>query len=154
LSKSFDAIESSISILVVDDDPEDREFTRRALEDIGYPVDCRFVADGEAAVDYLINRCGNATPLCGPRPDLIFLDLNLPRLGGHEVLTLVRQNEWLRHIPVLVLTTSSSNDDVTRSYLGGANAFITKPPDIEAYFRAVRSAGDFFLQSLKAARRG
>lgn len=114
-------------VLLVEDSPADREIIRRAFRDEGRPCDLRTVYDGERALDYLFRREQYCDPAQSPRPDLILLDLNLPNLSGRELLHLIRAYPDIRHIPVVILTTSQAPADVLDSYRLGANSFLTKP---------------------------
>ncbi len=134
--------ESAIDLLLVEDDPGDVLMTREALSEAKVVHNLHVVDNGEAAITFLRQQPPYED---APRPDLIFLDLNLPRLDGREVLALVKADESLRRIPLVILTTSHSEDDVVRSYDLHANAFVTKPVDFESFLRAVRQVDDFFL---------
>ena len=118
----------AITILMADDDEEDRELTRDALAAAHLANQLHFVADGQELLDYLrrdgVYRGGDAT---SPRPGIILLDLNMPKKDGREALAEIKADETLRQIPVVVLTTSSDEHDVLRSYDLGVNSFITKP---------------------------
>lgn len=117
-----------MTILIAEDDEDDRELIREALEAAGLAGELRFVNDGQEALDYLHRQGPYAQVSTGtPQPWLILLDLNMPRKDGREVLTEIRADETLREIPVVVLTTSSDKVDVHKSYELGANSFITKP---------------------------
>jgi CheY-like chemotaxis protein len=116
----------AITILLVDDDPDDQLLVREALAEVSVPIDLRVVGDGMEMLDYL-RRQGKFIKTPAPRPDLILLDLNMPRMSGHEALAEIKQDPRYRSIPVVVLTTSSQEDDVDRTYELGANSFITKP---------------------------
>jgi len=131
-----------VELLMVEDDPGDVLLTREALSGSRVRHNLRVVEDGEAAVAYLRREGEHAD---APRPDLVLLDLNLPRLGGHEVLSRIKSDHTLRTIPVVVLTTSDSPDDVRRSYELHANAYVTKPADLDDFTRVVRQVDDFFL---------
>jgi len=133
---------SAIELLIVEDDPGDVVLTREALAASQIPHNLRVVEDGEAAIAYL-RREGEHH--AAARPDLVLLDLNLPRLDGREVLGLVKGDPELRSIPIVVLTTSRSHEDVARSYDLHANAFVTKPVDLDDFTRVVRQVDDFFL---------
>src|SRR5579872_1813586 len=117
-----------ISILVCDDDEDDRMLTQQALEDAHISNTVRFVQDGEELLDYLFQRgaYGGESGLA-PRPGLILLDLNMPKLDGREALKAIKEDPSLRDIPVVVLTTSRLDEDVAKSYKLGVNSFITKP---------------------------
>lgn len=127
-----------VQILLVEDSLADIELTLDALQDAQVANEVTVVRDGAAALERL-------TDASKPRPDLVILDLNLPRMTGHEVLSRMRQHEVLRRIPVAVLTTSAAEADVAKTYDLGANCFLTKPVDIDQFVRVVRSIDDFWL---------
>jgi CheY-like chemotaxis protein len=132
-------------VLLVEDDPGDVLIAREAFADGGVDDDrtrLTVVCDGDEALAYL--RRPDAA-----RPDLILLDLNLPRRDGREVLAEIKNDERLRHIPVVVLTTSQSQEDVTRSYELQANAYVTKPADFDEFVAVVRQIGHFYLSVAK-----
>ncbi|HEX3567854.1 MAG TPA: response regulator, partial [Acidimicrobiales bacterium] len=131
-----------IEVLLVEDDPGDVLITREALVGSKLVHNIHVVDNGERAVDFL-RRHGDYHD--APRPDLILLDLNLPRLDGREVLAQIKGDESLRQIPVVVLTTSDAEEDVLRSYDLHANAYVTKPVEFEAFIAVVRQIDDFFL---------
>jgi CheY-like chemotaxis protein len=133
---------SAINVLLVEDDPGDVLITREALSAAKLLHNLAVVDNGEAALSYL-RRQGEYRE--APRPDLVLLDLNLPRLDGREVLATVKFDEDLKRIPVVVLTTSNSEEDVLRSYDLHANAYVTKPVDLEAFLAVVRQIDIFFL---------
>jgi CheY-like chemotaxis protein len=134
--------ESSIVLLLVEDDPGDVTMTREALSEAKVLHDLHVVDNGEAAIAFLRQEPPYTD---APRPDLIFLDLNLPRMDGREVLALVKSDESLRRIPLVVLTTSDSQDDIARSYDLHANAYVTKPVGLESFLTAVQQIDKFFL---------
>jgi two-component system, chemotaxis family, response regulator Rcp1 len=125
-------------ILLVEDSLADVELTLDALRDAKVANDVTVVRDGEAALEHLRSHAANA-------PDLVILDLNLPRLTGHEVLAAMKADESLRRIPVAVLTTSSAESDVEKTYDLGANCFLTKPVEIEQFIHVVQSIDNFWL---------
>lgn len=127
-----------MSILLVEDSAADIELTLEALSDAKIANEVTVVRDGAAALQHLRLATGG-------RPDLVILDLNLPRMTGHEVLAAIRTDEALRRIPVAVLTTSSAEADVARTYDLGANCFLTKPVDVDQFVRVVQSIDDFWL---------
>lgn len=131
-----------IDLLLVEDDPGDVVMTREALSDARVLHNLHVIDNGESAVAFL-RREGRYSDV--PRPDLIFLDLNLPRLDGREVLALIKADESLRKIPVVILTTSDAEEDIARSYDLHANAYVTKPVDFDAFIHVVRQVDDFFL---------
>ncbi|MDX6218898.1 MAG: hypothetical protein QOJ48_579 [Frankiales bacterium] len=125
-------------ILLVEDSLADIEMTLEALEGAKVANEVTVVRDGAAAMALLTDRTK-------PRPDLVILDLNLPRMTGHEVLSRMREDEVLRRMPVAVLTTSSAEADVAKTYDLGANCFLTKPVDIDQFVLVVQSIDDFWL---------
>lgn len=131
-----------IELLLVEDDPGDAMMTREALADAKVVHELHVVDNGEAAISFLKREGAYAEV---PRPDLIFLDLNLPRVDGREVLAFVKGDPSLKRIPVVILTTSDSPDDIATGYDLQANAYVTKPVDFEAFLDAVRQVDDFFL---------
>jgi CheY-like chemotaxis protein len=117
-----------VTILLADDDEDDRELTRDALQDARLANEMRFVVDGQDLVDYLKRQGKYAEPsVDAPRPGIILLDLNMPKKDGREALAEIKADESLRRIPVVVLTTSKDEEDVLRTYDLGVNSFITKP---------------------------
>ena len=127
-----------VQVLLVEDSLADIELTLEALETAKVANHVTVVRDGDAAVARLQDRTQ-------PRPDLVILDLNLPRRSGHEVLAVMRADEALRRIPVAVLTTSSAEADVARTYDLGANCFLTKPVDMDQFMQVVQSIDEFWL---------
>ena len=114
-------------ILLVEDSPADQELVRRAVEKVTIRNELRIVEDGEEALAYLFRRGKYKASAASPRPDLLLLDLNLPRVNGYQVLEEIRADSKLRPMPVLVLTTSRQEKDIIRSYELGCNSFFTKP---------------------------
>lgn len=130
-----------VNVLLVEDDPGDVLMTREAFDEyLHNHLDV--VTDGSEALAYLRREGGYAD---APRPDLILLDLNLPRRDGREVLQEVKDDPDLRHIPVIVLTTSKAEEDVLRSYQLHANAYVTKPVDFESFIEAIKQIDHFFV---------
>ncbi len=118
----------AITILMADDDDEDRELTQEALRDSRLANEMRFAVDGQDLLDYLRRDGEYADPAVdAPRPGIILLDLNMPKKDGREALAEIKADESLRQIPVVVLTTSKDEEDVLRTYDLGVNSFITKP---------------------------
>src|SRR5436190_7894280 len=115
------------AILLVEDNPADVKITERALRESGFPVELLVVRDGQEAVDYLLRQGQHADDASWRSPDLILLDLNLPRLNGREVLDRIRNTPALKAVPVVVLTTSKRQEDVQEMYAAGANTYIEKP---------------------------
>jgi len=130
-----------LSVLLVEDDPGDVLIAREALAAGRLSTELHVVHDGVEAMSYLRRGDGYAE---ATRPDLILLDLNLPRKSGHEVLAEVKQDPALRRIPVVVLTTSQAQEDVVRSYDLHASAHVSKPADFDAFADVVRQIDDFF----------
>ncbi|MFJ7625243.1 response regulator [Streptomyces sp. DT224] len=131
-----------IEVLLVEDDPGDELMTREAFEDNKIRNTLHVVRDGEEALDFLYRRGAHTE---APRPDLILLDLNLPKYDGRQVLEQIKQDPELALIPVVVLTTSSAEEDILRSYKLHANAYVTKPVDLDQFIAAVRQIDDFFV---------
>lgn len=124
-------------ILLVEDDPEDQKLTRRALRTSKLRNDLFVVGDGEQALDFLHHQAEFANPAASPRPDLILLDLNMPKIDGRAVLQHIKREPDLRSIPVVVLTTSSQEEDILRSYQLGVNSYITKPVSMDGFIKAI-----------------
>jgi len=131
-----------IEILLVEDDPGDTLLITDALEHHKLRNQLTCVTDGFKALDYLHGRGGFANT---PRPDQILLDLNLPRMDGRELLAIIKRDDELRTIPVVVLTTSDAEADVLRSYQMHANAYVVKPVDFDRFMDIVRQIDQFFL---------
>jgi CheY-like chemotaxis protein len=138
-----------IEVLLVEDDPGDVLLTKEAFDDNKVQNNLSVVSDGEEATDYLRRR-GRFTEAA--RPDLVLLDLNLPRKDGREVLLEIKADPELRSIPVVVLTTSEADEDILRSYDLHANAYVTKPVDFDQFIRVVRHIDDFFVSVVKLPR--
>lgn len=135
-----------IQVLLVEDDPGDVLITREAFAENKVRNQLSVVSDGVNALRYL-RREGEYADVI--RPDLILLDLNLPRMGGHEVLAKIKSDSDLQRIPVVVLTTSDAEEDVLRSYNLHANAYVTKPVDFERFLSVVRQIDEFFVSVVK-----
>ena len=135
-----------VEILLVEDNPGDARLAIEALKDAKVRNNLAIVTDGEQALDYLHRRgkYENAT-----RPDLVLLDLNLPRKSGREVLCEVKEHQSLRRIPVVILTTSQAEEDVLKAYNCNANCYISKPVDLDQFIKVVRSIEDFWLTIVK-----
>jgi CheY-like chemotaxis protein len=136
----------SIDVLLVEDDPGDTLMIREAFEDNKVRNRLTCVTDGVQALEFLRREGGHAG---APRPDLILLDLNLPRMDGREVLAEIKADDDLRTIPVVILTTSQAEEDVLRSYELHANAYVTKPVDFERFIEVVRQIDNFFVTVVK-----
>ena len=133
-------------ILFADDDLGDQEIVRRALEYGKIQNKFYVVQDGEAALDYLLRRGQYKNPETSPRPDLLLLDINMPKVDGRQVLKEIRSNPDLRLITVVVLTTSRQEEDILRSYALGANSYITKPVDFDQFIHIVQMVEEYWLQ--------
>lgn len=138
-----------IRILLVEDSPGDVRLTIEALKDGKVRNDLHVVSDGIEAWDFL-KREGRYTD--APRPDLILLDLNLPKLDGRELLALIKKDDSLRRIPIVVLTTSEAEIDVLRVYDLNANCYITKPVDLDKFITVIKAIEDFWLTIVKLPR--
>ncbi|WP_108661659.1 response regulator [Acuticoccus kandeliae] len=135
-----------LRVLLVEDNPADAELTREALEENRISVDLSVVSDGVKAVEFLHRR---GPFVAARRPDLIVLDLNLPRLHGKEVLASVRAADHLRVVPVVILTSSSAAKDVRESYELGANCYVTKPLELHAFQSIVRTLEAFWFNVVR-----
>lgn len=138
----MDASPRPVEILLVEDNPGDVDLAVEALRESRVANTIHSVLDGEEALDFLYRRGDYVN---APRPDLILLDLNLPRVDGREVLEQIKNSRELRRIPVVVLTTSKSEVDVLRSYELHANCYIKKPIDLEQFMKVVNAIEDFWL---------
>ena len=138
----------SLDILLVEDNPLDILMTRKALEEGGFGFMLHVTEDGEEAMDFLHRNC-RPTDEKTPCPDLILLDLNLPKKNGKEVLTQIRQHPDMLHIPVIILTTSDEEKDVLECYSLSANCYITKPVDLENFRKAIQCIGGFWMEVAK-----
>ena len=135
-------------ILMADDDADDRLLAQDALAESKIPSELHFVENGEELMDYL-NRRGRFSAASAPRPGLILLDLNMPKKDGRDALSEIKSNPELRRIPVVVLTTSQADTDISRIYDLGANSFITKPVSFDALVNVMRSLGQYWFQTVE-----
>ena len=133
-------------MLLIEDSPEDREATIRALKRAGVanPIHC--CVNGDDALDYLFHRGKYSDASLAPRPNIILLDLNMPGTDGREVLAEVKQTEHLQSIPVIILTTSTDSRDVNSCYQMGANSYVKKPVDLEGFMRSVQRLKDYWFE--------
>lgn len=138
-----------IEILLVEDNPGDVRLTKEALKDARVSNNLHVTMDGVDALAFL-RKQGKHT--AAPCPDLILLDLNLPKKNGREVLEEIKRDDALRHIPVVILTTSQAEQDVVESYRLRANAYVTKPVDLEQFLKVVGSIEQFWLEIVKLSR--
>lgn len=135
-----------IEVLIVDDDPEDVRLTLEALKETKVRNRFRSVNSGEEAMRYLLREGEHAAVA---RPDLILLDLNMPGMDGRELLKWIKADDRFKMIPVVILTTSSADADILRTYQLNANCYITKPVDLDEFIKVVRSIEDFWLSVVK-----
>ena len=140
---------AAIDVLLVEDDPGDVLMTREAFEDYKVRNNLFVVTNGVEAMSFLRKQGEYAD---APTPDLILLDLNLPKMDGREVLAAVKEDEQLRSIPVVVLTTSEAEEDVIRSYSLHANAYVTKPVDFDRFVSVVQQIDEFFVSVVRLPR--
>jgi CheY-like chemotaxis protein len=133
-------------ILLVEDDPGSQELTRRALNEGKVCNELRIVGNGEEALAYLFRRGKYKDPATSPRPDLLLLDLNLPRVDGREVLRQIRADSKLRRMAVVVLTASRQEEDILLSYELGCNSFIPKPADMNQFIQVIQALEKYWLQ--------
>jgi chemotaxis family two-component system response regulator Rcp1 len=133
---------TALNVLLVEDSPGDARLTREAFRETNRAVGLHVAADGVEAMAFL-RREGVHTS--APRPDLVLLDLNLPKMSGHEVLARIKANHELRSIPTIILTTSVIDEDVATSYKLQANCHLSKPVDLEDFETLVKSINDFWL---------
>jgi CheY-like chemotaxis protein len=139
-----------IDVLLVEDDPGDVLMTREAFEDNKVANRLQVVSDGVSALAFLRKEGEHAD---APTPDLVLLDLNLPRMDGREVLEAMKGDDALRSIPVVVLTTSEAEEDVVRSYSLHANAYVTKPVDFDRFIEVIRQIDEFFVEVVRLPQR-
>ncbi len=135
-----------ITILMADDDPDDRRLTREAFEESHLMNDLRFVEDGEELLDYLNRRGKYSAPDSAPWPAILLLDLNMPRKDGREALQELKKDPRFRTIRVVIMTTSKAEEDVLRSYNLSAASYIAKPVTFERLVEVVRALGKYWLE--------
>ncbi len=141
-----------ITILLADDDPEDRMLAHDALQESRVANRLDMVVDGEDLMDYLYRRGAYESLKGSPLPGLILLDLNMPRKDGREALREIKSDSNLRRIPVVVLTTSRAEEDIFRTYDLGVNSFITKPVTFEQLVEVVRTVGRYWVEFVELPR--
>ena len=142
-----------IIILMADDDPEDRMLAQEALKEARLANDLHFVEDGEELMDYLRHRNGYSDESTSPRPGLILLDLNMPKMDGREALQEIRSDPDLRLIPVVVLTTSKTEEDILRTYGLGASSFINKPVAFEGLVDVMKTLQKYWFEIVELPSR-
>jgi CheY-like chemotaxis protein len=138
--------EGSLTVLVADDDEDDRAFIMKAWQKSRAANDLRFVEDGEELSEYLNHTGRYSDPASAPRPGVILLDLNMPKKDGREMLREIKANPKLRQIPIIVLTTSQADEDICRSYDLGASSYITKPATFVALVEALQTLGKYWIE--------
>ena len=134
-----------ITILIAEDDADDRLLAQEALNESRLVNEVHFVEDGEELLDYL-RHSGQYATAAAPRPGVILLDLNMPRKDGREALTELKKDKDLRRIPVVVMTTSKAEEDILRSYDLGVNSFIVKPVTFEGLVEVMRTLGHYWFE--------
>lgn len=137
---------SQVPILIVDDDLDDCDMIRDALRESRLLNAMHFVHNGEEALEYLNHTGKFSDRAAHPRPGLILLDLNMPRMDGREVLKAIKGNSELRQIPIVILTTSQAEEDVYRAYNLGVNSFVTKPVTFAAFVQVMTDLGHYWLE--------
>ena len=136
-------------VLVADDDEDDRLMLEEAWTENRMANDLRFVEDGEELMDYLHKRGAYAAKGAAPRPGLILLDLNMPRKDGREALQEIKEDPKLSSIPIVILTTSRTEEDILRTYALGVNSFISKPVTFESMVTTVRTLGTYWFEIVR-----
>jgi two-component system, response regulator len=134
-----------VSILLAEDDPDDQLLVKRAFASADLTTDLRFVNDGEELLNYLYHRAGHREET-SPRPGLILLDLNMPKKDGREALGEIKADPGLKHIPVIVLTTSNREEDISHSYAMGASSYIVKPVAFSDLVEVIKTLETYWLQ--------
>ncbi len=136
----------TLTILVVDDDPADQFLVQEAMKVANLNYNLRLVSDGDEALDYLFGRGRYGNRFRSPRPDLILLDLNMPRFSGRQVARAIKGNPYLKKIPIVVLTTSGQEEDVEELYGIGVNSYIQKPANFDEFTAALRDLSSYWLE--------
>ncbi len=136
-------------ILIADDDEDDRMFTKEAFDENFEEKEIRFVNDGVELLDYLRRKNKYANPALSPRPSIILLDLNMPKMDGREALREIKSDPKLRTIPVVILTTSKAEHDIVKTYDLGINCFITKPVSFTDFLEVTRTLGHYWFDIVK-----
>ncbi len=136
----------AVTILVAEDDEDDRMLMQDALEENRLANDLHFVCDGEELMDFLLHRGQYSDPTTAPRPSLILLDLNMPRKDGREALKEIKSNPALRQIPIVVLTTSKAEEDILRTYDLGVSSFISKPVIFDSMVQIIKALGKYWFE--------
>jgi CheY-like chemotaxis protein len=142
-------MEKTITILMADDDEDDRLMAQEAFQEAHLANDLHFVLDGEELMDYLYQRKKYADGSNAPRPGLILLDLNMPKKDGREALKEIKSDPALKQIPIVVLTTSKAEEDIYRSYNLGVNSYITKPVSFEGLVEVMKALSIYWFKIVK-----
>jgi CheY-like chemotaxis protein len=139
---------NNMLILIADDDADDRMFLEQALRQNGYTHEIRSVENGEELLDYLNHR-GAYTAATAPRPTLLILDLNMPRMNGFQALAAIKESPSMRRLPVVVMSTSSADEDVVRSYNLGVNSFVIKPFNYNRLVEVIAALKAYWLETVR-----
>ena len=140
-----------VTILLADDDADDRQMTREAFAESRLANDLRFVENGVELLDYLYRRGKYADPAASPKPSIILLDLNMPKKDGREALAEIKKDPAFRSIRVIILTTSKAEEDIYRTYDLGATSYITKPVTFESLVDIIKTLGKYWLEIVELA---
>ncbi len=143
-----------VTILMADDDAEDRKMAQEAFDESRLVNDLRFVKDGEELMDYLYHRGNYSDPATAPRPSIILLDLNMPKKDGRESLTEIKQDPLFRTIRIIILTTSKAEEDIERVYNLSATSYIAKPVTFEGLIDVVKALGKYWLEIVELPDNG
>jgi len=143
-----------ITILMAEDDPDDRQMTREAFAECHLNNDLRFVEDGAELMDYLCRRGKYADPASSPFPGLLLLDLNMPRMDGREALQEIKKDPRLKNLRVVILTTSKAEEDIHRSYDLSATSYISKPVTLAALIEVIKTMGKYWLEIVELPNGG
>lgn len=144
MMSTFDAVRKDFVILLVEDNPDHAELVQRSFSEHGLAESIRWTTDGEAALDYLYRRGAYADPASSPRPDIVLLDLRLPKVDGLVVLKTIKEDSRLRRVPVIVLTTSDAELDLLRAYDSHVNSYLVKPVDFDRFIRLAHELGVYW----------
>ncbi len=139
---------TAMTILIADDDADDRMFLEQAMRQNGYEQHIRFVEDGEELMDYLLQQ-GRYNEQNAPWPNLLILDLNMPRKNGFQALSEIKDDPRLRRLPVVVMTTSSADEDVLKTYTLGVNSFVTKPFNFNRLVEIIGTLKTYWIDTVK-----
>ena len=143
-----------VTILMADDDAEDRKMAQEAFDESRLVNDLRFVKDGEELMDYLYQRGNYSDPAIAPRPSIILLDLNMPKKDGRESLIEIKRDPLFRTIRIIILTTSKAEEDIQRVYNLSATSYIAKPVTFEGLIEVVKALGKYWLEIVELPDNG